>query len=134
MPIDKKAKVQSDERVTRAQKIEQKGGTPLFPELDEVAYLVAYWQDLGIVGNGAMGMVPLPYSEIKAWCNGKAISLDPWEFSLIIDMSREYITEYYAAEEPDRPPPYGDPELIFDRGSVAKKVSGAFKSFMMAKQ
>ena len=100
------------------------------PEVYEVEYLIAYWQDMGMVGSGAMGMTPIAHSELLAWMNGKAIYLSPWEFGTIIEMSRAYISEYYQAETPDHPPPYGTPELEFDRAEVAKKVSSAFKSFI----
>lgn len=103
------------------------------PEVDEPAYIVDYWQDIGMVGIGAMGIIPLSSQELMSWQQGKHIALNPWEFSIIREMSRAYCTQAHASEKPDCPPPYGNPEFEFDRAQVAKKVQNALKSFMTSK-
>ncbi len=131
VPVDKNAKKQADVRLTRAQKIENNGGTPLMPDVGEADYLVAYWQDTGMVGNGAMGIVALSAADLNHWQQGTSIKLNPWEFSIIRDMSRAYVNQYHDSEKPDCPPPYGEPELDFDRTLLSKKISNAMNAFMM---
>ena len=103
------------------------------PPVYESAYLIDYWQNIGMVGSSGMGMSQLSAVEIMAWQDGKTITLNPWEFSVIRSMSMAYISQYYDAEKSDCPPPYGDPEFIFDRAKIAKDVQGAFKTLMAAK-
>jgi len=134
VPVDKNAKKQPDDRINRSQRIENKGGIPLMPQVDECEYLLAYWSDIGRFGIGAMGIVAVSCHEINEWQRGKGITLTPWEFSVIRDMSNSYVAEYYEAENPDRLPPFGDPELIFDRDKVGKSMKNAFKSLMQVKK
>ena len=134
VPVDKKAKTKPDEeRITRAQKIEDKGGSPLIPPLDEVGYIDEYWKSAGICGTGAMGILPLSCHDINEWQRASGITLNRWEIWIIREMSKHYVSEHYAAEKPDCPPPYGAPEMEFDRTIVAKKVGNAFKSLLIAK-
>lgn len=104
------------------------------PEIGEAGYLVAYWQDAGMVHSGGMGPAPMIPSELMAWQQGSGIDLTPWEFTVVLEMSRAYLAAKNDGTKPDCPPPYGDPVNEFDRSAVAKKVTNAFKAFMQAKK
>ena len=101
------------------------------PEVD-APYLLDYWQDMGMVGSGAAGAVPLSATDIYAWSNLSAVELTPWEFSVLRQLSQNYAAYLHKSENPDEPPPYGALVQDFDRDLVAKKVSNAFKSFLLA--
>jgi len=104
------------------------------PDVGESVFVVAYWHDVGMVLPGGMGPVPLTASELIAWQQGTGTDLQPWEFSALMEMSRVYLAARQEGEKPECPPPYGDPVNEFDRATVVKKVTGAFKAFIQAKK
>jgi hypothetical protein len=116
---------------TRVEKIISNGGEPLMPFVD-AGYIVAYWQDMGLVSSGSMGAAPLPASEIYAWSSLSAVELEPWEFNAIRQMSQNYAAYIHKGENPAEPPPFGSSAQEFDRFVVQKKLTNAFKSFIMA--
>ena len=95
-------------------------------------YLVNYWHDLGLCGAGSMGATALSALEISAWASLNALELEPWEFSALRQMSQNYVQYLYQGENPGTPPPYGAIVKEFDRDLVEKKLTGAFKAFIMA--
>lgn len=129
VPADKTIK--QENRISRARKIENNGGTLLMPPVSECEYLLNWWQDAGVIGYGAMGMLPLSCRDINEWQDATGIELTPWEFNTMREMSKAYVSQSHDSEKPECHPPYGTPEMIFDRGVVAKKISSAFKSFML---
>ncbi len=122
------------QRQTRGEKIITNGGRPLYPDVGEAMYLVGYWRDIGFVSAGGMGAQPLTCVEVMAWQQGAGVSLTPWEFSAIRDMSRSYLEQSRISDKPECPPPYGNPVNEFDRTIVSKKVTNAFQAFMQAKR
>jgi hypothetical protein len=119
---------------TRAEKIEANGGKPLMPDVEGAEYLLAYWQASGKCNVGAMGPIPLTPADLLAWQHGTRTDLLPWEFSSILEMSRGYVGMISEGEKPETPPPFGDPVREFDRDSVSKKVTNAFKAFIQARK
>lgn len=108
------------------------GGEPLLPVVGEVTYLLRYWQDIGLVGSGAMGPVRLSALELMAWQEGCCVTLAPWEFAVLREMSAQYITSLHEASRPECPAPYGEPSHQLDRDVIQKKVVSQFKAFMLA--
>lgn len=100
----------------------------------QAEYLLGYWTSLGMVENHGQGPSPLSPITLKAWAESTYIDLQPWEFAILLSMSRLYLDEFRHAESPDRPPPYGDPVNTFDRAAVSKKLGNAFKAFIQAKK
>lgn len=81
-----------------------------------------------------MGLAVISYSELKAWQDCTGIVLQPWEGQILRRLSADYIAETRKAEKPDCPPPFGSPELEFDRDVVGKKIANALKAFARAKR
>lgn len=104
------------------------------PPVGEESYLLQIWFDLGMIGSGAMGAIQLSAQEIQAWSSLSGIELEPWEYTCIRKMSSVYLSMLSKGENPDEPPPHGDPINEFDRNAVQKKVVNAFKSFLQAKR
>ena len=125
---DKPAK---EKQVNRAERIRAAGGTPLMPECD-AEYIIGYWQDLNLCSVGAMGPVPLSAIEIYSWCALSGVELEPWEFNSLRQMSQNYVSYVHISEAPDAAPPYGSVAQEFDRNVVQKKLTSAFKAFIMA--
>ena len=104
------------------------------PDVGEAAYLVSYWHELGLFEEGQMGPVSLSAQEINAWQSGAQIYLSAWEFGTLVQMSRAYLSSMRAGSEDECPPPFGSPVNEFDRSTLSKRVSDAFKSLLMARK
>lgn len=81
-----------------------------------------------------MGLVAIAFTELQAWQQCSGINLQPWEAHILRRLSSDYIAENRRAEKLDCPPPYGNPELEFDREVVARKVTNALKALARAKR
>jgi hypothetical protein len=127
----KTEKPSKERQPNRAEKITANGGTPLMPPVD-ADYLIGYWQDMGLVSNTGMGAASLSALEIDAFCRLSAVELDPWEFKALREMSANYASHLHLGENPNQPPPYGSLTQEYDRQVVGKKVTNAFKAFLMA--
>ena len=66
-------------------------------------YLLAYLAEAGPV----MADGPLTAQEISAWMQQTGVELEPWEFRLLLRLSREYMSQMEKAKRPDCPPPWG---------------------------
>lgn len=116
------------------------GGEPALPDVGEVSYLLGYWQDLGLVGSGAMGATRLTAQELLAWQEGCGIRLDPWEFRVLREMSSQYISSLHESALPEAPAPLSaaqnapldTPLNETNRDLIQKKVVSQFKAFMLA--
>lgn len=108
------------------------GGEPALPNVGEVSYLLGYWQDLGLVGSGAMGATRLTAQELMAWQEGCGIRLDPWEFRVLREMSSHYISSLHEFTLPESPAPFDTPLNETNRDLIQKKVVSQFKAFMLA--
>lgn len=117
--------MQADE-ITRHDRIVANGGEPALPELGEVFYLADTWADIGIVSAGASGPARLTAAEIVAWqqCSGRC--LNPWEFSVVRDMSSAYLSGNRDGEEPECAPPFGPTEQEYDREVISKRIGSVF--------
>ncbi|WP_242183216.1 hypothetical protein [Sphingomonas sp. CARO-RG-8B-R24-01] len=69
-------------------------------------HLVQYLVEMGMSEAAGMGMVPLSWREINAWCDRTRVDLAPWEARLIRRMSTEYLAEGRRAESENCPPPW----------------------------
>lgn len=100
--------------------------------LCDAEYLIGYWNDLGLCSAGGMGAISLSAAEIYSWAQLSAVELEPWEFQALRQMSQGYVSMIHQGEEPECLPPYGAKVNEFDRGVVQKKITNAFKAFIMA--
>nr|WP_277923477.1 hypothetical protein [Sphingomonas sp. TREG-RG-20F-R18-01] len=69
-------------------------------------HLVEYLIEMGMSEAAGMGMVPLSWREINAWCDRTRVDLAPWEARLIRRLSTEYLAESRRAESENAPPPW----------------------------
>lgn len=104
------------------------------PDVGEVAYVVAYWQDAGMVATGGMAPARLSSTEVATWAAGCGVALAPWEFRALRDMSSAYLAELTNGEKPETPPPYGDPVQEFDREVLGRRLQNEFRALMMAQK
>jgi hypothetical protein len=102
--------------------------------VEEGEYLIDYLLQVGPASSSGMGLAVISFTELQAWQACAGIVLQPWEGQILRRLSADYITESVRAEKPDCPPPYGNPELEFDRDVVGKKIANALKAFARAQR
>jgi hypothetical protein len=69
-------------------------------------HLIGFLVEMGMSEAAGMGMVPLSWREINAWCDRTRVDLAPWEARLIRKLSTEYLAESRRAESENCPPPW----------------------------
>lgn len=94
---------------------------PTPPVADDARTLLEQFLEVGPVGHGAMGPVPISFSEIDAWQRTTGIELLPWEARLFRRLSVEYVDELARAESPNAEAPWGQ-AVGHDREDVARRV------------
>jgi len=101
------------------------------PDVEPVGYVAAWWQDMGMVGMGGMGPVPISSTEVMAWAAGMGIHLTPWEFATVREMSRAYLHQQHESEKPECVAPFGS--MSFDRDVVEQKLRNVFGNLSQRK-
>lgn len=83
---------------------------PLDVELPAIPEVFSNLRELFFLSGSAMnsgtGLVPLTWSEIKAFIEVNELELTLWEKGMLKRMSDEYCSEFYQASSPTRPAPY----------------------------
>ena len=71
----------------------QKSDSP-YLSLPEVGgeYIIDLLLDVGPGMAGHLGMVPISATELRAWSQGTATELEPWEFSTLLDLSAVFVS------------------------------------------
>ncbi|WP_404711483.1 hypothetical protein [Sphingomonas sp. MMS24-J13] len=84
----------------------KKGGIkpPLPPT--SMPHIASRLMEIGPTQPAGMGVAPLSWSEINAWCDRTGIEIAPWEARLIRRLSVEYIAFGRKAEAENCPPPW----------------------------
>lgn len=76
------------------------------PELDGAEYIAEAFMGSGLVGSGGMGMQPISWQELDAFCSRSVTGLNGWEAKQVMRMSRAYCSMHKKAEKPNCLPPY----------------------------
>ena len=118
------------EEVSRAESFDRTGSPFLkLPDVGSSYYVVKYWQDCGSVGYGSSGIVPLSWTEIRNWREENDLEIDYRERKMIREMSKAYVSEFYAAKDPNRPAPYSIGIVELDRPAVSNKIASVLSGF-----
>jgi len=96
---------------------------PDMPSVEGAAYLLGYLFDVGPVLAAGMGPGPITYTELAAWCQLHSIELEPWEVQFMRRLSFEYLNELRAAEQPDRPAPWGVVRAQFTATNMRAQIA-----------
>lgn len=108
--------------MTRLERMEAQGQQPPLPPMGAAGHLVGYLFEVGPVGYGAMGPVPLSHSELAAWQANTGIELNAWEARALRRLSMDYLAASNAATAPDCPPFYTDKPATEQRVAVSNAV------------
>lgn len=94
---------------------------PQYPELEEAAYMLPLFLELGVILHHGMGAAPMSWQEIESWKNLSGLELDYWELLTLKEMSYAYASEYGNATDPQRIAPYVREVKEVDHEQMAKK-------------
>jgi hypothetical protein len=66
------------------------GKEPPFPKIDGAEYLLHHLKQIGLSHSNGMGMSPVSYQEILAYCSLNGLEFTPNEVNTMKDMSVQY--------------------------------------------
>ena len=98
---------------------------PNMPEPGAI-HLVAHLWDAGPTMAGAMGAMPLTFTELAAWQAATGNDLAPWELRTLRRLSADYLNESKQAQDPQQPSPLQVQMTQQDRLDVSNKLRSAF--------
>jgi hypothetical protein len=79
---------------------------PPMPDLTgHQSSILCLFQEVGPTGQGAMGEVPLTWAEVDAFTRLSPEITEPWEARILVQMSRDYLTEKGLGADPFRKGP-----------------------------
>ena len=83
-------------------------GSPLIkqPECESVSHLLSWLFEFGPSSHGAMGPVPVAFSEIQAWASLTGTRPTSEESLILRSLSREYVAASQSARAKNATPPY----------------------------
>lgn len=93
------------EKITRMEAMERRKIVPRMPP-NTMPHIVARLVEIGVSEAAGMGVVPLSWREIDAWCARTGIDLSPWEARLIRALSAEHVAWSRKAESENCPAPW----------------------------
>lgn len=96
--------------------------------MPEVDHLVSHvFHEIGIANNGGMGLAPVSFTELDAYCNRMQTDLTAWESIQVINMSREYCSWLNKGKDKTCVSPWSD-NSEEARIENNKKISEQMKS------
>jgi hypothetical protein len=72
------------------------------PEVAAGMYLIEALFKVGPTGREA----PLEYAQIESWARVQGIELRPWQYDVLVNLSRDYLAESYGARDRNAPAPW----------------------------
>ena len=91
----------------------------------EVAHIYHYLFEVGPVAYGAMGAIPVSFSEINQWMAATGNRLNPWEAVLLRQCSAAWVSAQQEAREPYAIPPWTVQTTADHRKAVADRLKSA---------
>ena len=91
--------------LSRIQQMKKDGIVPQMPP-NPAPHVISQLVEIGLTEAAGMGVAPVSWREIDAWCIRTAVDLLPWEARLMRRLSVEYVAESRRAESETCPPPW----------------------------
>ncbi len=98
----------------------------------QASYLIDLVFEVGICQPNGFGLSPISWSDLDAWSRIKGIHLSSYEGSMIVMISRIFVTSHVKYDDKDEPAPHVIDSENLDRTAVSSKVGNALRS--MAKK
>lgn len=105
-PRSRRGKVAEPETpISRLDRMQRLGIDPPMPP-NPAPHIIARLIEIGLTEAAGMGIVPIGWQTIDAWCRRTGSDLDPWEARMLRRLSVEYVAENRRAESENCPPPW----------------------------
>jgi hypothetical protein len=102
---------------------------PELPPVECYGHIINYLFEIGPTVAAGMGAGPLTQEAIDAWCRRIGVDLSPRESRWIVQLSREYLSEGYAASKHFAPPPWWpdgvDPPMTAEEAKINRQKAMA---------
>lgn len=123
-----KPKDADDAPPTRAAALEAKDLELPLPPLEWGGHLVSFLWEVGPVGSGGMGPVPITFGELADWQRACGPELPRWQILALRKLSIAYVAEQHRAGRHDAPAPWTDAERPpRDNSAIARHVRALFR-------
>lgn len=100
------------------------------PDLEGDDDLAELFCEFGFAKVGAMGFVPLEWTDLQAFSAAMGYVFTPWQAQTLISMSRDYA----AIANNDEPLPMPWQDEVIDRDNVASRLKGALNALKSRKR
>lgn len=101
-----RAKALGDKKLpTRIEAMRAQNEVPRMPP-NPAPHIIDRLIEIGLTEAAGMGIAPLSWCEIDAWCRRTCVAVTPWEARLIRSLSIAYVAEARAAESENASPPW----------------------------
>lgn len=105
------------QKKTRLQAWVDRGLDVDMPPVNNLPFMIEWFDEVGPGSQGMSGLVPLTFTEVKSWAEGTNTELTDWEFRTIVRMSRQFCYQYDISSDPNCEAPY---EMQVDDDSMAR--------------
>lgn len=95
------------------------------PDIDGAHYIAEWLYEAGIYDEGDNGPKTLSWQTLAAWQQATGTKAAPDDLAIMRKISRDYVAEYYASDDPMRPAPTFDAEKI-DHDGLSDALDSAF--------
>lgn len=107
--IDKEYKSHNQE--SRIERFKNAGAEPKMPNLGSESYLIDLLFQIGTSKQGASGLIPIEWVDLKAFCDVTGTQLTREEALIIKSLSADFVSQINASRNPSEPPPFQDGAL-----------------------
>lgn len=107
-PEGSKRAARQASKLSRLEKMKRDKIDPPMPP-KPLPHIIDRLVEMGISEAAGMGVVPLGWPTIDAWCVRTGVDLSPWESRLIRRLSAAYVAEGRRAESETAAPPWHAP-------------------------
>lgn len=93
---------------------------------DYARLLIDTLLNIGVCESHGYGPVALTWVNLSAWCHMTGESLLGWESEVLVNWSRDFVSEFESSDDKDRPAPWV-PEVV-DRVKIANNVGSLLRN------
>ncbi|WP_241216764.1 hypothetical protein [Sphingomonas koreensis] len=108
-------------KLSRLARMKKDGVAPPMPP-NPAPHIIDWLTEIGLVGGGGMGAIPVSWQEIVAWQSASGVRLEPWVARLIHRLSTAYVAFSRKAEEENCPPPWRAPVTQRERDTEEARL------------
>lgn len=95
----------------------------MMPKLSDISnYMISQAFDIGILQFDGMGMRPLNWQDLEAWIRVRGVPISSFEASMIMTISRTYVSSYNEFDGKAISPPWREVIMDTPKLSTGSKI------------